>query len=231
MNLIRENIEKIHMKVRDAAKISGRKPEDITIVAATKTIPPEKINIAIENGIKNIGENRVQEFVEKYDVIDKSAVHHFIGHLQSNKVKYLIDRVSLIHSADGDKLLNELEKRAAAKDIIVRTLVEINMSEEESKHGIDKNDIMRIIEGNEQRKHVKIEGLMTIGPLFASEYGTRKVFEELNKLFLDIGAKKYNNSNMNFLSMGMSGDYEVAILEGANIIRLGRVIFGERNYN
>lgn len=230
MESIRENILEIRQKIDEAAKASGRRGDDIAIVAATKTIDPDRINFAISQGIDHVGENRVQELMEKIDHIDKRAEVHFIGHLQTNKVKYILGRVGLIHSADSDKLLDEIEKRSAARGITSRVLIEINMSGEESKHGIDKNDIMPIIERNEQRERVKIEGLMTMGPLHATELEVRKVFEELNKLFLDIGAKKYNNSNMKFLSMGMSNDYVPAILEGANIVRLGRAIFGERIY-
>lgn len=230
LDAIKRNIAAVRERVARAAADAGKRESDILIVAAAKTVEPERINFAIEQGITNIGENRVQEFADKYGHVDKRAVWHFIGHLQTNKVKYIIDRVALIHSVESERLLDEIEKRAAGSGITARVLIEVNASGEDTKFGIAQDEVLKIIENNEKRANVKIEGLMTIGPNTPSENEIKKVFRKLYKLFLDIEGKKYNNSIMKYLSMGMSGDYELAIREGSNMIRLGSAIFGERVY-
>ncbi len=231
MDYIKENIHKIKEEVAKIAEKTGRSGDDIIIVGATKTVEADVINKAIEYGLVNIGENRVQELIKKYEKVSDKAVWHFIGHLQSNKVKYIMDKNMLIHSVDSERLLNEINKRAGDKGISARVLIEVNVSGEESKYGVSPEEVYQMIENNEQRDNVKIEGLMTIGPFGVSDEETRQVFRKLNNLFLDIERKKYNNSSMKYLSMGMSSDYEIAISEGANIIRIGSAIFGERKYN
>lgn len=227
---IRENIQMIREKIEKAAAFSGRRAEDIMLLAATKMVEPERINEAVSLGIKNIGENKVQELTEKYDKVTDDAIWHFIGHLQTNKVKYIIDKAQLIHSVESERLLDEIERQAAKREICARVLIEINQAGEDSKFGIEPDEIWQILENNEKRKNVKIEGLMTVGPNVPEEKEIARVFAELNKLFLDIKAKKYNNSSMKYLSMGMSGDYELAIREGSNVVRIGSAIFGRRNY-
>lgn len=224
---IERNIREIKEKVSRAAKRSGRSGEDITIVAATKTVQPDRIQEAVNEGIINIGENRVQELLDKFGKVE-NGIWHFIGHLQTNKVKYIIDKASLIHSVESEKLLDEIERNAEKNNITARVLIELNASGEETKFGIGYDDIMPVIENNEKRKHVKIEGLMTIGPNIRSDVKIRQVFQDLYKLYLDIGQKKYYNSSMQFLSMGMSGDFEIAIEEGSNMVRIGTAIFGVR---
>ncbi|MBR5218499.1 MAG: YggS family pyridoxal phosphate-dependent enzyme [Clostridia bacterium] len=227
---IKENLDIIREKINRAAEASGRRGEDIMLLAATKMVDADRINEAVSLGVKNIGENKVQELTDKYDKVTTDATWHFIGHLQTNKVKYIIDKAQLIHSVESERLLEEIDRCAAKKGICARVLIEINQSGEQSKFGIEPDEIWEILENNEKREHVKIEGLMTIGPNTTDEAEVTRVFRELNKLFLDIGQKKYNNSSMKYLSMGMSGDYELAIREGSNVVRIGSAIFGRRNY-
>lgn len=230
MSEISENVQKVLARIDDAAKRSGRKFEDITLVAATKTVDPERINEAIAAGITDIGENRVQEFTDKYDSITKGVTRHFIGHLQTNKVKYLIGKTFLIHSADSGKVLDEIQRLSKKQGIRTNVLIEVNASGEETKFGVDLNEVEALLEENEKRDSVLIRGLMTIGPNYSEEKEIREVFQKTYKKFLDIKQKKYDNSIMEFLSMGMSADFEIAIEEGANIVRVGSAIFGKRNY-
>ncbi len=229
MDLIAENLIKIKEKVFLAAQKSGRRAEDIMILAATKTVDPFRINQVVEQGIINIGENRVQELCDKYSSVTEEAVWHLIGHLQTNKVKYIIDKVALIHSVDSEKLICEIENQAKKHNLQAHILIEVNQSGEESKFGISPDELEGIIERNEQREYVKIDGLMTIAPN-SSESEVREVFASLNKTFLKLSDKEFKNTKMKYLSMGMSGDYEIAIEEGANIVRIGSAIFGKRNY-
>ncbi len=229
MSLIAENLKSIHQKVSLAAQKSGRRAEDIMILAATKTVDPFRINEVLEQGIINIGENRVQELCDKYDSVSDKAVWHLIGHLQTNKVKYIIDKASLIHSVDSEKLICEIENQAKKHGITAHILIEVNQSGEESKFGISPSELEEIIERNEEREYVKIDGLMTVAPN-SDESEVREVFSSLNKTFLKLSQKEFKNTKMKYLSMGMSGDYEIAIEEGANIVRIGSAIFGKRNY-
>lgn len=224
------NIKNVFEGIEKAARRSGRKPDDIMLVAATKTVDTERINTAISLGVKNIGENRVQEFTEKYDSIEGEVCHHFIGHLQTNKVKYLIPKVSLIHSADSEKLLDEIERLSKKHNVKTGVLLEINASGEESKFGIEFSEAEEIIKNNEKREHCLIKGLMTIGPNYSAEEQIRSAFKKMKELFDFLSGKDYKNCEMKYLSMGMSGDYTIAIEEGANIVRVGSAIFGARHY-
>lgn len=228
MEAIAKNLDVVNEKIRAAAQRSGRGFDDIIMVAATKTVPPERINEAIAAGVTNIGENRVQEFTQKLDDIAGGVRHHFIGHLQTNKVKYLIGKTCLIHSAHTDRLMDEIERLSIAANTDTNVLIEVNASGEESKHGTGFEDVLHLIENNEKRTRVKIKGLMTIGPNYSGEEEIRNVFKQMNKLFLDISGKKYDNSIMKYLSMGMSADFEIAIEEGANMVRIGSALFGDR---
>ncbi|MBQ7718826.1 MAG: YggS family pyridoxal phosphate-dependent enzyme [Clostridia bacterium] len=230
MSEIALNVNEVLARVAAASKRAGKMPEDITLVAATKTVDPERINEAIAAGIKDIGENRVQEFTDKYDDITAGVTRHFIGHLQTNKVKYLIGKTHLIHSADSGKLLDEIQRLSLKQGIKTNVLIEVNASGEQTKFGVALGEVESLLEENEKRDSVLIRGLMTIGPNYSEEKEIREVFQKTYKKFLDIKQKKYDNSSMEFLSMGMSADFEIAIEEGANIVRVGSAIFGKRNY-
>ena len=178
--------------------------------------------------MKNIGENRVQELVKKYDIIGQKADYHMIGHLQSNKVKNIVDKVVLIHSLDRASLAKEINKRAKAKDIIMDVLIQVNVAEEESKYGLKVDEVIPFIEKVSKYTNIKVKGLMTIAPLVEDPEEVRWVFRDLRKLSERVSSKGYQNEDMEFLSMGMTNDYEVAIEEGSNMIRIGTGLFGKR---
>lgn len=221
---IRENLETIQKNVAEACAGCGRDPKDVLILAVTKTRSAEEINEAIRCGITDIGENRVQELLSKYDDVDKGVRWHIIGHLQTNKVKYIADKVSMIHSVDSVKLAEEINRRCEPLGKVMDILIEVN-SGEENKDGIDPDDVYGLIETVCQMKNVRIRGLMTMAPIYAEEEKLQKVFSDLYKLSVDISAKKYDNVSMECLSMGMSGDYVEAVRQGATIIRPGRTLF------
>lgn len=241
--IIERNLEEIRLNVENAAKESGRDPDSIKILAATKTVDAQTINFAISKGIKYIGENRVQELLEKYDSINKDDVEiHFIGRLQTNKVKYIIDKVKLIHSVDSYKLACEIDKQAKKKSLTMDILVEINIGNEESKGGIAAEQAEEFLKSISQLENIRVVGLMTIPPVCVTEentksgndrskkiYKNREFFCKIFNLFIDISKKKLDNIYMYELSAGMSDDYESAVACGATIVRLGRTIFGDRN--
>ena len=230
ISIFDENYKQIISNIARAAEKSGRKSEDIILLAATKTVDVEVINHAIQSGIGYIGENRVQEFLSKYD--NYAPVHrHFIGHLQTNKVKDIIDKVELIHSVDSYKLACEISKQATKRNIIMDVLLEINIGNEQSKSGFCYEEAYEAVQKIAQLDGVKVRGLMAIPPICENSEQNRKYFAKMKKLFIDIGTKKIDNSSMDILSMGMSDDYEAAIEEGANMVRLGTALFGRRNYN
>ena len=230
MAAISENVRDVFARIEQAAARAGRNPADITLVAATKTVDPDRINEAVRAGITDIGENRVQEFTDKYDSITDGVTRHFIGHLQTNKVKYIVGKTQLIHSADSDRVLDEIQRLSKKQGIRTNVLIEVNSSGEETKFGVALDDVEKILKENEKRDSVLIRGLMTIGPNYSEEDEIREGFRKTYKKFLDIKQKKYDNSIIDFLSMGMSADFEIAIEEGANIVRVGSAIFGKRNY-
>ena len=193
-------------------------------MAVTKTVQPEFVNVAVQNGITLLGENRVQEFLSKKDFYDKQAEVHFIGHLQTNKVKYIINDVALIQSVDSFKLAHEINKHAVKNNKIMDVLVEVNIGDESSKNGIDKNCVENLVREISTLPNVKIKGLMTIPPPMCSE----KVFDEMHNIFLDLKERKISDVNMDILSMGMSGDYETAVKHGSNLVRIGTKLFGAR---
>ncbi len=190
----------------------------------------DKINEAISLGIKDIGENRVQELTKKYDIIGDNVNYHLIGHLQSNKVKYIIDKVELIHSLDRMSLAKELDKRAKQNNLVIDTLVQVNVAEEDSKFGLKMEEVIPFIEEISKYKNIKIRGLMTIAPYAENPEDIRWVFRDLRKLSQTIQDKGYEHVNMEILSMGMTNDYIVAIEEGSNMVRIGTGLFGKRNY-
>lgn len=225
-----ENFADIKRRIAAAAKKSGRNPADITLLAATKTIDAEVINHAIQNGIEVIGENRVQEFLSKEDLLNPSAARHFIGHLQSNKAKDIVGRVKLIHSVHSVKLAGVISELSLKKGIVSKVLLEVNIGGEESKSGFAPDEVTAALTEISKMPGILVRGLMTIPPICDNCAKNRRYFQEMYKLFLDIGRKKIDNSSMEFLSMGMSDDFETAIEEGANLVRIGTALFGKRNY-
>ncbi len=223
------NFAAITEKLNIAAKKSGRKAEDIILLAATKTVDAETINYAISKGINFIGENKVQELLTKNDDI-VYAHRHFIGHLQTNKVKDIIDKVELIQSVDSLKLAKEISKQAVKFGKEIDVLLEVNIGSEDSKWGFSPENIEENLREIAVLPNVHIKGLMAIPPICEIAEQNRKYFKQMHKLFIDIGTKKIDNSTMQYLSMGMSDDFDIAIEEGANLIRLGTALFGRRIY-
>lgn len=227
---LEERLKDVNERIARAAEKSGRKREDITLIAVTKTHPTDLINEAIALGVTDIGENKVQEVVNKYDDVSKNVNWHLIGHLQSNKVKYIIDKVKLIHSVDSIKLLDEIERQAVKHGVKKEVLIQINISGEESKFGIKPEEVYEYMEYAKNLTAVTISGLMTVAPKVDNPVANTLHFDNINKIYVDIQQKKYDNVNMKYLSMGMSGDFEVAIENGANMVRVGSAIFGLRKY-
>lgn len=225
-----ENYKRVLENIAEAAVKSGRSPQDITLLAATKTVDIGVINHAIKSGIKYIGENRVQEFLGKDK--DYLPVHrHFIGHLQTNKVKDIVGKVELIHSVDSYHLAEEISKQSVKKGITSDILVEVNVGKQESKYGFEIEEVCENIIKIAALEGIRVSGLMAIPPICEKPEDNIKFFDMLYKLFVDIKGQRIDNSNISILSMGMSDDYMAAIQCGANLIRLGTALFGKRNYN
>jgi len=231
LSSIRENIEIVKKEIETICLERNRDPKDVTLIAVTKTVDIERIKEAIGAGITDIGENKVQELMDKYEDLKDYANFHLIGHLQSNKVKYIIDKVKLIHSVDSLKLIDEIDKRAKKLNKTVNILIQVNVAREETKFGIDINEVNDYIEYASKFENIKVQGLMTIAPYYEDPEKTRPIFRILKEKFDELSNIKYNNVEMKYLSMGMTNDYKVAIEEGANMVRIGTKIFGERNYN
>ena len=218
---IKDNVEFIRNRKNEVAASSGQ--DDVLLVAVTKLHSPDEINQAIDAGITDIGENKVQEILDKYDKV-KKVRWHLIGHLQTNKVKYIIDKVDLIHSVDSLKLAQEIEKRAAQHDRVMDILIQVNQADEETKFGISPEELDDLISQiKENCPRIRIKGLMSIAPLFMDPEDARPVFKAVKELY-----DRYEDFSI--LSMGMSQDFEVAIEEGSNLIRVGTSIFGNRDY-
>ena len=228
---IKKNLEDVKNRIDAAAKRANRNSEGITLVAVTKTYPAEVINEAISLGVTDIGENKVQEIMEKYDKVKGGVRWHLIGHLQTNKVKYIIDKVHMIHSVDSVKLMDEIERQAEKHGVPeIKILIQVNISGEETKFGTDVSGLDEMLRHAAELKHVKVCGLMTILPKIDMGISNRLHFNNIYNIFIDISKNKYDNVCMEFLSMGMSGDFEMAIEEGSNMVRVGTAIFGERKY-
>lgn len=231
MGFIQSNIQRIEENKRAVAKNAGLNPDDILLVAVTKTRTPQEINEAIDSGITDIGENKVQEILDKFEQV-KPVRWHMIGHLQTNKVKYIIDKVSLIHSVDSLRLAEEIDVRASKIGITMDILVQVNAAREESKYGISADEtgqlIREILEGCE---HIRIKGLMSIAPYMEDPEEVRIFFHQVKGLYDQYSCIEHERLNFEILSMGMSHDYEVAISEGSNLIRVGTAIFGQRDYS
>jgi len=226
--VIKENIEKIKLRVASAAQKSGRDPKDVKIIAVTKTVDTARIMEAIDAGVTDVGENRVQELCNKYDIIGAQCNWHLIGSLQTNKVKYIIDKVALIHSLDRIELAEEIQKRAERISRVVDVLVQVNVAKEETKSGIYLEQAYDFVKEVSKYGNIRIRGLMTIAPFAENPEEVRFVFRELHKLYIDISRENADNINMDYLSMGMSNDFEIAIEEGSNMVRIGTAIFGRR---
>ena len=225
------NFKNVNDRLNKALEKSGRKREDVILLAAIKTVDAETVNYAIEKGVSYIAENKVQELLSKDDDIASSAHRHFIGHLQTNKVKDVIDRVELIQSVDSVRLAKEISKQAVKKERNIDILIEVNIGGEESKWGFTPDSLTNILTEIAPLPNISVKGLMAIPPVCNSAEENRKYFRKMYKLFVDIGAQNIDNVSMDILSMGMSDDFDVAVEEGANLIRLGTALFGKRNYN
>ena len=229
--MLYDNYELVKQNVKRACERAGRNFQDITIIAVSKTKPLSDIEELLAHDVADFGENKVQELVDKYENISKPVKWHLIGHLQTNKVKYIVDKVHLIHSVDSIHLAKEIEKEAAKKDVTVNILLQVNIAQEDTKFGIHESQVYELIEAIKSMPHIHVQGLMTIAPFVDNPEDNRIYFRKMYQLSLDIKSKCIDNINMNVLSMGMTNDYEVAIEEGATMIRVGTAIFGERNYN
>lgn len=227
---IADNIKEVEEKIKAAAYRSGRKREDILLLAVSKTIDIPRIKEACACGLKELGENKVQEIMDKYESMGNDIKWHLIGHLQTNKVKYIIDKVKLIHSVDSFKLAEEINKRAGLKNIKSDILIEVNIANEESKFGVSVENTEELIRSISILPNICIKGLMTVAPFVENSEENRHYFKRLKELLVDINGKNIDNVSMSILSMGMTSDYEVAIEEGANIVRVGTGIFGKRIY-
>lgn len=223
------NYQRVLERLNSAAEKSGRDKEEITLLAATKTVDADTINYAIEKGITHIGENRVQELLSKHSLL-KPAHSHFIGHLQTNKVKDIIDKVEMIESVDSLKLANEISKQALKRGITMDVLLEVNIGGEESKSGFAPKEIESAVKETAKLPAIRVKGLMAIPPATDLPEESRKYFRNMYKLFIDIRDKKIDNSNMSVLSMGMSNDFDIAAEEGATLVRVGTSLFGRRIY-
>lgn len=232
MSTIRENLESIKLNIKASANNVNRSCEEITLLAVTKTVDTDKILESIEYGVTDIGENKPQELARKYDIIGDKVRWHLIGTLQTNKVKYIIDKVHMIHSLDRESLCEEIQKRAEKIDKIIDCLVQVNISKEDTKHGLYVEEVIDFIQNiSKKYDNIRVKGLMTMAPFSEDEDKVRLVFKSLKNLSLDIQKLNISNVSMEYLSMGMSNDYKIAIEEGSNIVRVGTSIYGKRNYN
>ena len=228
--MLASNLQEVERKIMEACDKAGRAREEITLIAVSKTKPVPMLQEIYDLGVRDFGENKVQEIMDKYDFV-KPVRWHMIGHLQRNKVKQVIDKAVLIHSVDSVRLAKAIEAEAAKKDIVVQILLEVNVAEEDSKFGLKVDEVLPAIEEISTMPHVRIKGLMTIAPFVENPEENRTVFAQLQKLSVDIAEKNIDNVSVDILSMGMTNDYQVAIEEGATMIRVGTGIFGEREYH
>lgn len=227
--MIKANLDKVRARIAAAAKEGGQNPEDIVLIAVTKTHPAEVINEALSLGVTHIGENRPQEVRDKFPLVEGKANWHLIGQLQTNKIKYIIDKVCMIHSVDSVRLMDEIDRHAQKHDLVMDILIQVNISGEETKSGIAPDELSDILTHAGELSNIRVRGLMTIAPN-AEDAIVEKCFSDMSILYKQTAQKTYKNVTMDYLSMGMSGDYEKAIKHGANMVRVGRSIFGAREY-
>ena len=228
--MIQENIRQVEKIIDDICLQNNRNRDEVTLIAVSKTKPVEMLQEAYQAGCRDFGENKVQELVDKYEAMPKDINWHMIGHLQRNKVKYIVDKVCLIHSVDSLRLAEEISKEALKKHVCVNILIEVNVAMEESKYGTTICDTIALVREIAGLPNICIKGLMTIAPMTENAEENRAYFKQLKKLSVDISKENIDNVSMNILSMGMTGDYPVAVSEGATLVRVGTGIFGERNY-
>lgn len=229
--MIRENIKRVQENIERACKKAGRAAEGVTLITVSKTKPVALLQEAYHAGSRDFGENKVQEMLDKIPQLPDDVRWHMIGHLQRNKVKYIVDKVFLIHSVDSLRLAEEISKEAVKKQVEVNILVEVNVALEESKFGTTTEEAMTLVTEISKLPGIRVNGLMTIAPFVEEEEENRLIFRKLKQLSVDIAKKNIDNVSMNVLSMGMTGDYKVAVEEGATYVRVGTGIFGERDYS
>lgn len=231
--MIKENLKQVEENINAACQRAGRNPKEVTLIAVSKTKPVSMIEEAIDYGIKDFGENKVQEMCDKIEKISNKLNWHLIGHLQRNKVKYIVDKACLIHSVDSLRLAQQIDSEAKKKNVVCNILIEVNIAGEESKFGVSKDQVKELLEEIKELMNVHVKGLMTIAPYVEDAEENRGYFRAMNKLFIDMRQENADNDNidMEILSMGMTGDYQVAIEEGATMVRVGTGIFGARNYS
>ncbi len=230
-SFVKDNLRRVREEMENACVQAGRNISDVTLVAVTKTVQPEYINEAIAAGVTVIGENRVQEFLGKKDDLHLDSVQaHLIGHLQTNKVKSIVGKVDMIQSVDSERLLNAIASASLAQNMTTDILLEVNVGRETQKSGVLPEELPYLLEKAAKTKGIAVRGLMTVPPILDTESARRKIFSQMYQLFIDIRAKKLDNIDMQVLSMGMSGDFREAILEGATMVRIGSKIFGQRQY-
>ena len=228
--MIGDNLKEVNEKIEGACQRSQRNRESVTLIAVSKTKPVPLLMEAYEEGCREFGENKVQELVEKYEAMPKDIKWHMIGHLQRNKVKYIVDKAALIHSVDSLKLAEEISKEAVKKQVEVSILIEVNIAGEDTKFGVSPRETEGLVRAVSTLPGIRVKGLMAIAPYVENPEDNRKYFASLKQLSVDINCKNIDNVNMNVLSMGMTGDYMVAVEEGATMVRIGTGIFGERQY-
>jgi hypothetical protein len=229
--MLKENLAQVEKNIRIACEKSGRDRSEVTLIAVGKTKPADMLRTVYDCGIRDFGENKVQEMCDKMEVLPNDIRWHMIGHLQTNKVKYIVGKTALIHSVDSVHLAKEIERQAEKINVTVPILIEVNIAEEESKFGIHREEAIAMVKEIAAFDHLRIQGLMTIAPYVENPEENRTFFREIRQLSVDIRNQNIDNVCMDVLSMGMTGDYMVAIEEGATLVRVGTGIFGERNYN
>ena len=230
--MLKENLEEVEEKIAKACEHAGRAREEVTLIAVSKTKPIEMLQEIYDEGIRDFGENKVQELTEKYEVMPKDMKWHMIGHLQRNKVKYIVDKVTLIHSVDSLRLAETISREAEKKGVTVPILIEVNIAGEETKFGLSsKEEVISLTEQIAALPNLSVKGLMTVAPPVKDPEENRPFFREIRQLSVDITNKNIDNVSMEILSMGMTNDYTVAMEEGATMVRVGTGIFGARDYS
>lgn len=231
LSFLKDNYENVLNTVKASCERAGRAAEEVTLIAVSKTKPVEMLHEVYNCGCRDFGENKVQEIMDKYDRLPNDIRWHMIGHLQTNKVKYIVDKVYMIHSVDSIKLAKEISKEALKKNVTVKVLLEVNVAKEDTKFGLLTEEVLNFYKEAVDLPGLNVCGLMTIAPYVENPEENRQYFVTLKQLMVDMAQEKTDNISVKELSMGMSGDYEVAIEEGATFVRVGTSIFGQRNYN
>lgn len=229
--MIKENLKAVQDNINAACERAGRDPSEVTLVAVSKTKPVEMLMEAYEAGVRDFGENYVQELVDKIETMPKDIRWHMIGHLQRNKVKYIVGKVCMIHSVDSLRLAEEISKESVKKNVNTDILVEVNVGNEDTKFGIALSEAGEMVEKMAALPNISVRGFMTSAPFVENAEDNRKIFSDLHKIIVDIKGKNIDNTTMDVLSMGMTNDYVVAVEEGSSLVRVGTGIFGARNYN